>query len=71
MTEQKKPTPAQQIKDLRKEIKQREDMIFKLTDEVAAWQKKADEEYSRGYTDGQKYLIDTQSAITRWAFKKK
>jgi len=73
MTETKKPTPAQRVKELEAEIKSLEKNILKLTDYTADY---GNDQYSLGEQDGyirgrkeMEAAFAAQSVIQRWKFK--
>lgn len=73
MTETKKPTPTQRVKELEAEVKRLEDAIMKLNqhmgNELASY---GNEQYSLGYDQGRKEMeaaFAAQSVIQRWKFK--
>lgn len=73
MTEAKKPTPSQRVKELEAEVKRLEQSIFKLNEhmgnELANY---GNEQYSLGYEQGRKEMeaaFAAQSVIQRWKFK--
>jgi hypothetical protein len=69
MTEPKKPTPAQRVKELEAEIKRLEKSILKLTDYTATY---GNEQYSLGYDQGRLEMqaaFQAQTRIERWMYK--
>lgn len=69
MTETKKPTPAQRVKELEAEIKRLEKSILKLTDYTATY---GNEQYSLGYDQGRLEMqaaFQAQTRIERWMYK--
>lgn len=73
MTETKKPTPAQRVKELEAEVKKLEASILKLTDYTATY---GNEQYSLGWADGAmdkerelKAAVQAQSFIGRFFTK--
>jgi hypothetical protein len=70
MTEVKKPTPAQRVKELEADIKKLEASILKLTDYTATH---GNEQYTLGYNEGladglaqMKAAVQAQSVIGRF-----
>jgi hypothetical protein len=69
MTEPKKPTPAQRVKELEAEIKRLEKSILKLTDYTATY---GNEQYGLGYDQGRLEMqaaFQAQTRIERWMYK--
>jgi NOL1/NOP2/fmu family ribosome biogenesis protein len=77
MTEAKKPTPTQRVKELEAEVKRLEDAIMKLNQHMGLeLAKYGNEQYSlgdaEGYARGRKEMeaaFAAQSVIQRWKFK--
>lgn len=61
MSETKKPTPAQRIKELEAEIKDLKASILKLTDYTAEY---GNGQYTLGYDDGYKAAVN-DAAMTK------
>ena len=73
MTEAKKPTPTQRVKELEAEVKRLEEALWKLNQHMGLeLSKYGNEQYSLGYDQGRKEMeaaFAAQSVIQRWKFK--
>ncbi len=73
MTETKKPTPSQRVKELEAEVKRLEEALWKLNQHMGLeLAKYGNEQYSLGYDQGRKEMeaaFQAQTRIQRWMYK--
>lgn len=73
MTETKKPTPTQRVKELEAEVKRLEEALWKLNQHMGLeLSKYGNEQYSLGLEQGRAEMgaaFEAQTRIQRWMYK--